>query len=82
MTTIVTSNKLALISFSAVLVIFLVLVDIFMVIEERDFLLQLEKNHAEEDMESQAGGGFYPGHRSQWVCGGTISTKARFPACV
>jgi signal transduction histidine kinase len=48
---VVTSNKLALISFSAVLVIFLVLVDIFMIVEEREFLLEMEKNHAEEDMD-------------------------------
>ena len=49
--TALTSNKLALISFSAVLAIFLVLVDVFMIFEERDFLLQAEKRHAEEELD-------------------------------
>jgi signal transduction histidine kinase len=45
------SNKLALISFSAVLVIFLVLVDVFMIVEERDFFLETERRHAAEELE-------------------------------
>lgn len=49
--TVITSNKLALLSFSSVLVLFLVIVDIFMVVEERDFLLQMEKRHAKEEMD-------------------------------
>jgi signal transduction histidine kinase len=49
--TVITSNKLALISFTSVLVIFLVIVDIFMIVEERDFLLQMEKSHAKEEMD-------------------------------
>ena len=49
--TAITSNKLALISFSAVLVLFLVLVDVLMIVEERDFLLQTEKRHAAEELD-------------------------------
>ena len=48
---VVKSNKLALISFSAVLVIFLVSIDVSLIIEERDFLLQTEKRHAEEELD-------------------------------
>jgi signal transduction histidine kinase len=33
------------------MVLFLVIVDVFMVIEEREFILQSEKRHAEEDMD-------------------------------
>jgi len=46
-----TSNKLALISFSAVLVTFLVLVDVLMIVEEREFLLETEIRHAAEELD-------------------------------
>ncbi|KPJ96503.1 MAG: hypothetical protein AMJ53_00500 [Gammaproteobacteria bacterium SG8_11] len=49
--TAVNSNKLALISFSAVLVMFLVFVDVFMIVEERNYLLATEKRHAEEELD-------------------------------
>ncbi|WP_455210195.1 sensor histidine kinase [Kaarinaea lacus] len=49
--TAVKSNKLALISFSAVLVMFLILVDVFMIVEERNFLVKTEKRNAEEELD-------------------------------
>lgn len=46
-----TSNKMALLSFGAVLMIFLVIVDVFMIIEEREYLLELERRHAEQELD-------------------------------
>ena len=45
------SNKYALIWFTVVLAVFLVVADMLMIIEEREYLHQLEKRHSEHELE-------------------------------
>ena len=49
--TAVTSNRWALISVSLVLAVFLIVVDMLMIAEERDYLLETAKRHVEDELD-------------------------------